>query len=62
MTSFSAPLYKGLNLIGDVRNDLHGLAEVLTAALLPNHRLIDLTGGEVIALAHLGAHKALVMS
>jgi hypothetical protein len=45
-----------------VRDDLHGLAEVLAAPLLLDHRLVDLAGGEVVALAHLGAGEALVMA
>ena len=34
-------------LVRDVRDDLHGLAEVLTAALLIQHIPVDLAGGEV---------------
>ena len=62
MTGLCTPLHKSLDLIGNVWNDLHGFTQILTASLLPNHRLIDLTGGEVIALAHLGAHKTFVVS
>jgi hypothetical protein len=51
-----------LDLVGDVRDDLHGLAEVLAAPLLLDHRLVDLAGGEVVALAHLGAGEALVVA
>jgi hypothetical protein len=43
-------------------NDLDGLAEVLATALLLDHRLVNLAGGEVVALAHLGAGEALVMA
>jgi hypothetical protein len=36
-----------LDLVGDVRDDLHGVAEVLAAALLGDHRGVDLAGGDV---------------
>ena len=51
-----------LDLVGDVRNDLHGAAEIIAAALLVDHALVDLAGREVVALAHLGADEALVMA
>jgi hypothetical protein len=51
-----------LDLVGDVRDDLHGLAEVVAAAFLLEHRLIDLAGGEVVHLAHAGGDEALVVA
>jgi hypothetical protein len=60
--AFGTALDVGLDLVGDVGNDLDGLAEVFAAALLLEHRLVDLAGGEVVALAHLGAGEALVMA
>ena len=36
-----------LDLVGDVRDDLDGVAEVLAAALLGDHRRVDLAGGDV---------------
>lgn len=36
-----------LDLVGDVRDDLHGVTEVFTAALLGDHRGVHLTGGDV---------------
>ena len=36
-----------LDLIGDVRNDLNGLAQILTLALGRHHRLINRTGGRI---------------
>ena len=33
-----------LDLVGDVRDDLHGLAEVVAAALGGEHRLVDRAG------------------
>ena len=40
-----------LDLVGDVRNDLHRAAEVIAAALLLDDALVDLAGREVVALA-----------
>ena len=57
-----AALDKGLNFIGDVRNDLNGLAEILAAALLADHRFVDLARREVVRTTHLGADEALVMA
>src|SRR5437773_150621 len=50
-----------LDLVGDVRDDLDGAAKVVAAALLLDHRLIDLAGGEVVPAAHLRALEALVV-
>jgi hypothetical protein len=45
-----------------VRNHLHRLAQIVAAPLFLDHRLVDLAGGEVVDLAHLGADEALVMA
>ena len=58
----SASFDKGLNLIGDMRNHLHRLAQIFSAALLADHAFIDLAGGEIIGFAHLGRDEALVVS
>ena len=50
------------DLVGDMRNHLHGRAEVIAAALLLNHGVVDLAGGAVVAPAHPGLHEALVMA
>ncbi len=62
MAGFSAPLNKGLDFIGNVRNDLHGLAKVLAATLFTDDRFINLAGRKVITLAHLGRHESFVMA
>ena len=36
-----------LDLVGDVRDHLHGVAEVVAAALLGDHAAVDLPGGDV---------------
>ena len=40
-----------LDLVGDVRNHLHRAAQVVAAPLLADDALVDLPGGEVVALA-----------
>src|SRR5262245_15642296 len=56
-----AALDERLDLVGDVRDDLHRAAEVVAAALLLDHRLVDLAGGELVPAAHLRALEALVV-
>ena len=48
-TSLGAALDEFLDLVGDVRDHLHRLAEIVAAALLGEHRLVDPAGGEVVA-------------
>ncbi len=57
-----AALDESLDLVGDVRDHLHRAAEVVAAALLFDHRLVDLAGGEVVPAAHLRALEALVVA
>ena len=40
-----------LDLVGDVRDHLDGAAEVVAAALAPDHRVVDRAGGGVRARA-----------
>ena len=49
------------DLVGDVRDDLHGGPKVIAAPFLLDDILIDLAGGEVVAPGHGGPHKAFVM-
>jgi hypothetical protein len=51
-----------LDLVGDVRDDLHGLAEVVAAAFLLQHRGVDLTAGEVVGLPHARRDEPLVVA
>ena len=57
-----AALDEELDLVGDVRDHLHGAAEVVAVALLLDHRFVDLAGGEVVPAAHLRALEALVVA
>jgi hypothetical protein len=51
----------GLDLVGDVRDDLHGVAEVSAAALVRDHRRVDLAGGDVRLTRQVGVEEALVV-
>src|SRR5438105_2243129 len=51
-----------LDLIGDVRDHLHGAAEVIAAPLLADHAFVNLAGGEVVAPGHLHVDEALVVA
>jgi hypothetical protein len=51
-----------LDLVGDVGNHLHGVTQVFAAALLGDHRRVDLAGGHVGRLRQVAVQKALVMT
>ena len=51
-----------LDLVGDMRNDLHGLAEVLAGAFLVQNVPVDLAGGEVGELVEVLVDEALVVA
>ena len=52
---------KGFDLVRDVRNDLHRLAEVFTVALLVQHVPVHLSRGQVGIFRKVLVNKALVM-
>ena len=54
--------HAALDLVGDVRDDLHGVAEVLAAALAGDDLRVDLAGGDVRGLAQLDVEEALVVA
>ena len=56
------PADEVLDLVGDVRNDLHGLAQVVAPALFLEHRFVDLAGGEVVGALHPCGDEALVVA
>jgi hypothetical protein len=60
--ALGAELDAALDLIGDVRDHLHGGAQVVAAALLGDHPLIDAAGGEIAVAAGGRAHEALVVA
>ena len=50
-----------LDLVGDVRDDLDGAAEVVAAALLADDRVVDRAGGDVRAARGVRVGEALVV-
>ena len=50
-----------LDLVGDVRDHLDGVAEVVAAALLGDHAGVDLPGGDVGDLVEVGVQEPLVV-
>ncbi len=51
-----------LDLVGDVRDDLDGVAEVLAAPLLGDHGRIHLTGGHIGPPGQVAVQEALVVA
>ena len=51
-----------LDFVGNVRDDLHGFAEVFTFALVVEHGLIDLAAGEVVEARQLDVGEPFVMA
>ena len=51
-----------LELVGDVRDDLHGVAEVLAAALALDDPVVDLAGRDVRAALEVDVEEALVVA
>src|SRR5712692_4834270 len=51
-----------LDLVGDMRDHLHGAAEVVAASLFSYHRIVDLAGGEVVVPVHPGRLETLVVA
>ena len=51
-----------LDLVGDVRDDLDGAAEVVAAALLRDHCRVDLAGRDVAGLGQVLVDEALVVT
>ena len=50
------------DFVGDVRNHLHGLAEIFAVALLVEHGLINLAAGEIVQARELDVGEPLVMA
>ena len=55
-------LHAVLDLVGDVRDDLHGPAQVVPPALLLDHRQVDLAGRPVVVARRHGIREPLVVS
>ena len=54
--------HAALDLVGDVRDDLHGVAEVLAAALARDDLRVDLAGGDVGRLVEVDVEESLVVA
>ena len=52
----------GFDFVGDVRNHLHGLAEIIAAAFFAQNGFVDAAGGPVIVAGELGVGEALVVA
>ena len=55
-------LHPVLDLVGDVRDHLHGVAQVFPAALLGDHRRVDLAGRDVGRGPQVGVEEPLVVT
>ncbi len=53
--------HAALDLVGDVRDHLHGVAEVLAAALARDHLRVDLPGRDIRGRAEVDVEEALVV-
>ena len=59
--SLGLQAHAALDLVGDVRDDLHGVAEVLAAPLLGDDGRVDLAGRDVRRLAQVDVEESLVV-
>ena len=59
---FSDRIYKSLDLIGNVRNDLHGIAQILAAALFVQHVPVDLSCRQIGILIQIFIDKSFIVS
>ena len=57
-----AALDEFLDFVGDMGDDLHGLAQIVATAFLFQHGLVDTARGEVIGLAHARFDETLVVA
>ncbi len=52
----------GFDFVGNVRNHLHGFAEVIATAFLGKDGFVDAAGGPVVGARKVGVRKALVVA
>ena len=62
ITLSSHIIYALLNFVSDMRNNLNGLAKVITTTLLVKNVPINLTSGNVRALGQININKTLIMT
>src|SRR3989454_11970299 len=53
---------QGLDLVREVRDDLHGLPEVVAATFLVDHRAVHLPGGDVVVPCQVHIEEAFVVA
>jgi len=51
-----------LYFVGNVRNNLHSLAQIIAASFFGNDGIINLSGGEIVSLSHAGGTESFIMS
>ena len=56
------PPHRGFDLVGDVRNHLHGLAQIIAAALARDDLLVDASAGQVVGLGQRSVGEALIVA
>ena len=56
-----AALDEFLDFVGDVRNHLHGFAEIVPAPLFFDDAFVNAPGGEIVGLAHARFYETLVV-
>ncbi len=54
-------LHSRFNFVGDVRNDLHGLAQIIATPFLGDDLLVEPAGGPVIVARKFGVGEALIV-
>ena len=54
--------YPGLDLIGNMGNDLHRTAQVIPPAFLRNNGLVDFTGSHIGTLGQVDINKPFIMA
>ena len=62
LASAAQQLHAALDLVGDVRNDLHSLPQVVATALLVDDALVHSAGCDIVGASGLDVGKALIMA
>ena len=62
INAFIAFKHEFFDVVGDMRDDLHGTAEIITAALFGDNVLVDAASGDVVAFGRGASREALVMT
>ncbi len=60
--AFGRGVDAAFDLVGDMRNDLHGRAEIVATALFTDHFFVNAAGGDRILAGQMGVDEALVVT